>query len=70
MAVFRCKRSGNTITMMNENDIIGLRQHEGYEEVLEQGVDHGMQEKRQEAAPQVRPMVISVAKRGRPRKTK
>lgn len=35
MATFRCKRSGNTVSFTNENDIEGLRVHEGYEEVLE-----------------------------------
>lgn len=35
MATFRCKRSGNLVSFTNENDIRGLRMHEGYEEVLE-----------------------------------
>ena len=30
---FRCKRSGNCVSFTNENDIAGLRKHEGYEEV-------------------------------------
>jgi hypothetical protein len=30
---FRCKRSGNTVSFTNENDIEGLRKHEGYDEV-------------------------------------
>jgi hypothetical protein len=30
---FICKRSGNTISFTNENDIKGLREHEGYAEV-------------------------------------
>ena len=30
---FRCKRSGNTVSFSNENDIAGLRAHEGYEEI-------------------------------------
>lgn len=30
---FRCKRSGNLVSFTNENDIAGLRKHEGYEEV-------------------------------------
>lgn len=34
MAIFRCKRSGNTVRFTNENDIDGMRKHEGYEEVL------------------------------------
>lgn len=35
MATFRCKRSGNLVSFVNEGDIQGLRTHEGYEEVLE-----------------------------------
>ena len=30
---FRCIRSGNTVSFTNENDIKGLREHEGYVEV-------------------------------------
>ena len=30
---FRCIRSGNTVSFTNENDIAGLREHEGYVEV-------------------------------------
>ena len=33
MVIFRCKRSGNTVNFSNENDIAGMRKHEGYEEV-------------------------------------
>lgn len=35
MATFRCKRSGNTVSFTNENDIAGLRLHEGYDEIIE-----------------------------------
>jgi len=35
MVTFRCKRSGNTVSFINANDIEGLRKHEGYDEVLE-----------------------------------
>jgi len=31
--IFRCKRSGNTVSFSNPNDIEQLRKHEGYEEV-------------------------------------
>lgn len=31
---FRCKRSGNTITMLSEIDIAELRKHESYEEIV------------------------------------
>lgn len=30
---FRCIRSGNTVSFTNENDIEGMRKHEGYVEV-------------------------------------
>ena len=30
---FRCKRSGNTVSFTNEDDIKQLRSHEGYEEI-------------------------------------
>jgi len=32
---FQCKRSGNTVSFTNEQDIRGLRQHEGYIEIKE-----------------------------------
>lgn len=32
---FKCKRSGNLISFSNENDIAGLRKHEGYTEVVD-----------------------------------
>lgn len=31
---FQCKRSGNFVSFTNENDIAGLRKHEGYNEVI------------------------------------
>ena len=33
MITFRCNRSGNTVSFVNEGDIEGLRKHEGYTEV-------------------------------------
>lgn len=36
MAVFRCKRSGNTVSFLSEDDIRQMRVHEGYEEVLDE----------------------------------
>lgn len=32
---FKCKRSGNLISFSNENDIAGLRKHEGYVEIVD-----------------------------------
>ena len=34
-ATFRCKRSGNTVSFINADDIAGLRKHEGYEELTD-----------------------------------
>ena len=39
MAKFRCKRSGNCVSFTNEDDIRGLRVHEGYEEVFDTPVE-------------------------------
>ncbi len=36
MIIFRCKRSGNTVSFSNPNDIEQLRKHEGYEEVKDE----------------------------------
>jgi len=33
MTKFKCIRSGNFVSFTNENDIIGMRKHEGYIEV-------------------------------------
>jgi hypothetical protein len=33
MATFRCKRSGNTVSFTNPDDIKQMRVHEGYEEI-------------------------------------
>lgn len=37
ITTFRCLRSGNCVSFSNENDIAGLRKHEGYIEVKENG---------------------------------
>jgi len=55
---FQCLRSGNFISFVNENDIAGLRKHEGYKEVQ----NDKQEEVRQEAPKEV-------LKRGRPVKT-
>ena len=33
---FQCIRSGNRVSFTNENDIAGLRKHEGYKEILDE----------------------------------
>jgi hypothetical protein len=71
--VFRCKRSGNTVSFSLPADIDGLRKHEGYEEVKE--IENGVQEiQRQEAPAQVTepavPVIRAAKAKGRPRKVK
>lgn len=34
MATFRCKRSGNTVTFTKVADIVDMRKHEGYDEIV------------------------------------
>jgi hypothetical protein len=36
MITFRCKRSGNTISVDLPDDIESMRKHEGYEEVKDE----------------------------------
>ena len=68
MAVFRCKRSGNSVSFHDLNDIASMRMHEGYEEILNEG------EKRQEAPKEVLikafnvPVMQVQKRRGRPPK--
>lgn len=56
---FICKRSGNKVSFSNENDIAGLRKHEGYIEDIQNAVKEEIQ-----AAPKE---VLSL-RRGRPAK--
>ena len=55
---FRCKRSGNLVSFVNQGDIDGLRKHEGYTEVI----DHGDKEEIQAS-----PKEVLGLKRGRPK---
>jgi hypothetical protein len=60
---FRCKRSGNTVSFTNLDDIEGLRKHEGYTEVFStQGEAYGENEKVQETPAEV---LIVKKRRGR-----
>lgn len=69
MAVFRCKRSGNTITLTMPADIEGVRKHEGYVEIVED--ENGLQKEIQAPTEEVihKPLlntnVVTKAKRGR-----
>jgi hypothetical protein len=62
IVTFRCKRSGNTVSFTNENDIEGLRKHEGYTEVKDVETVKTIQVESQETSPK------EVLRRGRPPK--
>jgi hypothetical protein len=58
---FKCKRSGNIVSFSNENDIAGLRKHEGYDEITSIPVPD---------APMTfeTPVIVEAKRRGRKRK--
>jgi hypothetical protein len=62
IVTFKCKRSGNTVSFTNENDIEGLRKHEGYTEVKDVETVKTIQVESQETSPK------EVLRRGRPPK--
>jgi hypothetical protein len=62
---FICKRSGNKVSFSNENDIAGLRKHEGYTEELQ---DAQATETLQTESHQAAPKEVLTLKRGRPAK--
>lgn len=66
MVTFRCKRSGNTVSFTNPDDIAGLRKHEGYTEVLNEAETAEKTVETIEAKKEERPLLK--LKRGRPRK--
>ena len=59
---FRCKRSGNTVSFVNEGDIEGLRKHEGYEEVKDVETTKTVETEPNQASTQE----VLKPKRGRP----
>ncbi len=63
MATFRCKRSGNTVSFVNEGDIEGLRKHEGYTEVTDAETTETIKTESSEA-----PAKEMLKRRGRPPK--
>lgn len=63
MVTFKCKRSGNKVSFTNENDIAQLRKHEGYLEIKEVQDEEVKEEKADEKR-----QVLSLPKRGRPKK--
>jgi hypothetical protein len=62
IVTFRCKRSGNLVSFTNENDIEGLRAHEGYTEVIDAETTKTIQGESKETSPK------EVLRRGRPPK--
>ena len=66
MVSFRCKRSGNLVSFINEGDIQGLRAHEGYEEIKDEKANEKPDEKTNESA--VAESSTRLRLRGRPKK--
>ena len=62
MAAFRCKRSGNTITLTLPADVEGTRKHEGYVEIVED--ENGLQKEIQAPTEEVihKPLLNTVTK--------
>ena len=60
---FRCNRSGNTVSFVNEGDIEGLRKHDGYTEVKYAKADETVK-----VEPQQTPTKEVLRSPGRPRK--
>ena len=61
---FICKRSGNRVSFSNENDIAGLRKHEGYTEALDAQTSETLETEPHQATPKE----VLTPKRGRPAK--
>ena len=61
---FRCKRSGNVVSFHNQDDILGLRKHEGYMEIKDE--TNANEAVKIEEAPKAQVL----KQRGRPRKVK
>ena len=62
---FRCKRSGNVVSFYNQDDILGLRKHEGYMEIKDE--TNANEAVKVEEAPKAQ--VLVPKKKGRPFKT-
>ena len=60
-ATFKCKTNGNTVTFRDDVDIVGMRMHPEYEEVLAPSKEEVYPEKVQQSEQ-------PVVKRGRPAK--
>jgi hypothetical protein len=67
MVKFRCKRSGNSVSFSNEDDIRQMRSHESYEEIKDETDARSDEVQRQEAS-ETQVLIPEVKRRGRPRK--
>jgi hypothetical protein len=63
MVTFRCKRSGNTVSFTNPDDIKSMRIHESYTEVLDERPRTERVPEKEEARKEVKVL----KKRGRPK---
>lgn len=69
-ATFKCKNTGNTVTFRDDVDIVGMRMHPEYEEVLAPSKEEVLvyPEKVQTTPEWVQESQQPVVKRGRPAK--
>ena len=67
-ATFKCKANGNTVTFRDDVDIVGMRLHPEYEEVLAPSKEEVYPEKVQSNPEWVQEPEQPVVKRGRPAK--
>lgn len=67
-ATFKCKNTGNTVTFRDDVDIVGMRMHPEYEEVLAPSKEEMYPEKVQTTPEWVQESQQPVVKRGRPRR--
>lgn len=67
-ATFKCKNTGNTVTFRDDVDIVGMRMHPEYEEVLAPSKEEAYPEKVQTNPEWVQESQQPVVKRGRPAK--
>ena len=67
-ATFKCKNTGNTVTFRDDVDIVGMRMHPEYEEVLAPSKEEVYPAKVQTNPEWVQESEQPVVKRGRPAK--
>ena len=67
-ATFKCKTNGNTVTFRDDVDIVGMRLHPEYEEVLAPSKEEVYSEEVQSYPETEQKPEQPVVKRGRPRR--